>query len=133
MPVVCSQVADEVSPVFEIVSVMSADCPKDMSQCGTHQWELTANLKDGNGTGIEKVLLQVGDGTLVHTSLSAAEVQLDYKASCCSLGLEIAAWDKAGNMGTLMYSVVPSASPPALTLSLPLWLCLLISAVAGRL
>lgn len=133
MPVVCSQVADEVSPVFEIASVMSVDCPKDMSQCGFHQWELMANLNDGNGTGIEKVLLQVGDGTLVHGPLSAAVVQLDYKASCCSLGLEIAAWDKAGNMRTFQYSVEPSASPPALTLSLPLWLCLLISAVAGRL
>lgn len=133
MPVLCCQVADDVSPVFEIFSVMSADCPKDMSQCGSHQWKLTANLNDGDGTGIEKVLLHVGDGILLHTSLSAAVVQLDYKASCCSLGLEIAAWDKAGNMGTLQYSVVPSASPPALTLSLPLWLCLLISAVAGRL
>lgn len=112
---------------------MSADCTKDMHECGNHQWELTASVTDRNGTGIEKVLLNVGDGNVQHTSLSASVVQLTYRASCCSLGVEIIAVDHAGNVGIFEYSVVPSASPPALGPSLLLWLCLLMSTVTGRL
>lgn len=134
MPVILlSQVPDEAPPAFELLSVMSDDCPKDMSQCGTHQWELTANVTDNNGTGIKNVRLNVGDGNLVHTSLSSSVVQLTYKASCCSLGVEIEAVDHSGNVGTFQHSVVPSASPPALSPPLSLWLCLLMSAVVGRL
>lgn len=127
------QVADESPPVFELLNVMSAECTKDMHECGNHQWELTASVTDRNGTGIEKVLLNVGDGNIQHTSLSASVVQLTYRASCCSLGVEIIAVDHSGNKGVFEHSVVPSASPPALGLSLPLWLCLLMSTVMGRL
>lgn len=112
---------------------MSAECTKDMHQCGNHQWELTATVTDQNGTGIEKVLLNVGDGNVQHTSLSASVVHLTYRASCCSLGVEIIAVDHSGNVGVFEYAVVPSASPPALGLSLSLWLCLLLSTVLGLL
>lgn len=108
---------------------MSAECTKDMHQCGNHQWELTASVTDKNGTGIEKLFLNVTDGNLQHTSLSASVVHLTYKASCCSLGVEIIAVDHSGNVGSFEYAVVLSASPPALGLSLPLCLCLLMSTV----
>lgn len=128
-----SQVEDESPPVFELLDVMSSDCTKDMHECGNHQWELTATVTDRNGTGIERVLLNVGDGNVQHTSLSASVVQLTYRASCCSLGVEIIAVDHSGNVGTFEHSVVPSASPPALGLSQSLYLCLLLSMVMGHL
>lgn len=102
-----------------------------MHQCGNYQWELIASITDKNGTGIEKVLLNVGDGSIRHTSLSASVVELSYRASCCSLGVEIIAVDHSGNMAIFEHAVVPSASPPALGLSLSLWLCLLMSTAMG--
>lgn len=102
-----------------------------MDQCENHQWELTASVTDKNGTGIERLLLNVGGGKIQHTSLSVPVVHLTYKAACCSLDAEIIAVDYSGNAGKLEYTVVPSASPPALGLSL--LLCLLMSAVTSLL
>lgn len=108
------------------MSVLADDCPQDVSQCGPFQWELAANLTDGNGTGIESISLQQGNGTLSFTSLEAAVIQANYNASCCSQIVEFTAVDKVGNVGKCYHSIVRSGSPPALTLSLPLWLCLLM-------
>lgn len=113
------------------VKVPTNNCPKDMTRCRDFQWELTANLTDGNGVGIEKISLRHGDGTLTHTSLSDRVVQADYKASCCAQAVDLTVTDKAGNVGKCYHSIVPSASPPALTQSLPL--CLLASSFTGRL
>lgn len=111
---------------------MADDCPKDLSQCGPYQWQLSASLTDGNGTGIESVSLHQGDGKLTHTSLSAPVVAANYKASCCSQIVEFVAVDKVGNVGKCYHSIVHSASPPTLTLHLPLGLCLVASTFISR-
>ncbi|XP_070828064.1 von Willebrand factor A domain-containing protein 7-like [Chaetodon trifascialis] len=134
---VVTKITDFVQPLCEVVSVLADDCPRDMSQCGLFQWELSANLTDGNGTGIESVSLYQGNGTLSYTSLTAPVIQAKYTGSCCSQVIELVAVDKVGNVGKCYHSIEPpadpSASPPALTLSLPLWWCLLVSTFVTRL
>ncbi|XP_073327688.1 von Willebrand factor A domain-containing protein 7 [Pagrus major] len=125
---VVTKITDFVPPSCEVVGVRAADCPQDVSQCGPFQWELWAKLTDGNGTGIETVSLHQSNGNLTHTSLSAPVIQANYTASCCSQIVELVAVDKVGNVGKCYHSIEHSAGPPALTLSLPLWLCLLVSA-----
>lgn len=115
-----------------MVSVLTENCPKDVSQCEPFHWELSANLTDGNGTGVERISLQQGNGTLLHTSLSAPAIQATYNASCCSQIVEFVAVDKVGNVGKCYHSIVRSGGPPASTLSLPLLLCLLVSATVMR-
>ncbi|KAG7214483.1 hypothetical protein INR49_022995 [Caranx melampygus] len=121
---VVTKITDFVPPLCEVVSVLADDCPQDVSQCGPFQWELSANLTDGNGTGIERIWLQQGDGSLSHTSLSGPVIQAQYNASCCSQIVEFVAVDKVGNVGKCYRSGGPAAS----TLSLALLLCLLVSA-----
>lgn len=118
-----------------MVGVLADDCPQDVSQCGPFRWELLANLTDGNGngTGIVSVSLRQGNGTLLTTALSAPIVEANYTASCCSQIVEFVAVDKVGNVGKCYHSIVRSAGPPALSLSLPLWLCLLVSAFVTKL
>ncbi|KAM9363393.1 von Willebrand factor A domain-containing protein 7 [Symphorus nematophorus] len=130
---VVTKITDFVQPLCEVVSVLADDCPKDVSQCEPFQWELWANLTDGNGTGIERISLSRGNGNFTHTSLSAPVIQANYTASCCSQVLELVAVDKVGNVGRCYHSIERSAGPPALTLSPPLWLCLLVSAFVARL
>ncbi|XP_028256290.1 von Willebrand factor A domain-containing protein 7-like isoform X1 [Parambassis ranga] len=128
---VVTKITDFVQPLCEVVSVIDDNCPDDLSQCGTFTWELSANLTDGNGTGIETISLHQGNGTLLHTLLSTPIVNANYNASCCSQVVEFVAVDKVGNVGKCYHSIVRSGSP-ALTLSLPLWLCILISAFMAR-
>lgn len=127
-----AQITDFVQPLCDVVGVLADDCPQDVSLCGPFQWELLANLTDGNGTGIDSISLRQGNGTLLTTDLSAPSIQANYTASCCSQIVEFVAVDKVGNVGKCYHSIVRSAGPPALTLSLPLWLCLLVSAFITR-
>ncbi|XP_034716556.1 von Willebrand factor A domain-containing protein 7 isoform X2 [Etheostoma cragini] len=130
---VVSKITDFVQPSCKVVSVQADECPKDLSQCGHFQWEFAATLSDGNGTGIERISLRQGSGNLTTTSLSDPIIQANYTASCCSQIVEFVAVDKVGNVGKCHHSIVRSAGPPALTLSFPLWLCLLVSTYATRL
>ncbi|KAF7655978.1 hypothetical protein LDENG_00047630 [Lucifuga dentata] len=129
---VVTKITDFVQPLCKVVSVLADDCPLDVSQCGPFRWELSANLTDGNGTGIESITLWQGNGTLLYSSLTALVVQANYNASCCSQIVEFTAVDKVGNVGKCYHSIVRSGGPPTLTLSLPLWLCLFISAFMSR-
>ncbi|CAJ1052976.1 von Willebrand factor A domain-containing protein 7 [Xyrichtys novacula] len=124
---VVTKVTDFDPPLCKVVSVLADKCTKDVSQCESFEWELSANITDGNGTGIDKITLQQGQGNLTYTSLSDPVVLANYTASCCSQIVEFTAVDKVGNVGKCYQSIVPSAGPPALTLSLSLWLCLLVS------
>uniref|UniRef100_A0A665WD84 von Willebrand factor A domain-containing protein 7-like n=1 Tax=Echeneis naucrates TaxID=173247 RepID=A0A665WD84_ECHNA len=124
---VIKKITDFVPPLCEIVTVLADDCPRDLSKCGSFRWELSANLTDKNGTGIERIFLQQGNGTLSHTSLSAPIIQASYNASCCAQIVEVVAVDEVGNVGKCYHSIVRSGGPPAVTLSLPLWFCLLVS------
>ncbi|XP_030000038.1 von Willebrand factor A domain-containing protein 7-like [Sphaeramia orbicularis] len=128
---VVTKITDFVQPVCAVLRVLADDCPTDVSQCSPFQWELSANLTDGNGTGIESITLRQGDGTLSHTSLSHPTVQANYNASCCSQIVEFVAVDKVGNVGRCYHSIVRSGGPPALTVSVPLLVVLLGSVLIG--
>ncbi|XP_027138833.1 von Willebrand factor A domain-containing protein 7 isoform X2 [Larimichthys crocea] len=128
---VVTKITDFVPPSCEVVGVLADDCPQDVSQCGPFSWELSANLTDGNGTGITRISLNQGNGNLTHTSLNDPVISANYTASCCSQIVELIAVDKTGNVGKCYHSIVRSAGP-ALTLSLPVWLCLVLSAFVAR-
>ncbi|XP_037545993.1 von Willebrand factor A domain-containing protein 7 [Nematolebias whitei] len=129
---VVTKITDFYQPQCEVYGVLADDCPKDLSQCGPFHWELSANLTDGNGTGIESIALRQGNGTLTHSSLQAPIIQAQYNASCCSQIVEFIAVDKVGNVGKCYHSIAPTGGSPVLSLSLPLWFCLLLSAFTGR-
>ncbi|KAJ4944153.1 hypothetical protein JOQ06_012698 [Pogonophryne albipinna] len=129
---VLTKITDFIQPVCKLMSVLADACPQDVSQCKPFQWELAANLTDRNGTGIESVALRQGSGNITTTSLSDPFILANYTASCCSQIVEIVAVDKVGNVGKCYHSIVRSAGPPALTMSLTMWLGLLISALVTR-
>ncbi|XP_061131553.1 von Willebrand factor A domain-containing protein 7 isoform X1 [Syngnathus typhle] len=123
---IVTKITDFVQPVCEVVSVSADDCPHDLSQCSFFEWELSANLTDGNGTGIESISIRQGDGTLFYTSLSAPSIQANYNASCCSQIVEFVAIDEVGNVGKCYHSIVRSGGRAAVGPSIPLLLCLLM-------
>ncbi|KAK6324587.1 hypothetical protein J4Q44_G00039290 [Coregonus suidteri] len=125
-----TKVTDFTPPQCEVVSVSSDDCPADPAACSSSFWQLSANLTDGvNGTGIASITHRQGVGSLTHTDLKQTVVAAAFNASCCSLTVELVAMDKARNIGTCLFSIVPNAGPPSLALSLPLLVCLLVSAL----
>lgn len=100
------QVTDFSRPVCDVVSV-TANCSDD---CSLSMWELSANLTDGNGTGIERVTLRQGNGTLNTTTTVEGAGNMTvtlaaYSASCCSPEVELVAVDGAGNVGTCFRSI----------------------------
>lgn len=126
---VITKITDFTRPVCTVT--VTENCPKDLSLCGSAQWELTANLTDGvNGTGIETLTLRQGNGTLVHTSLSEPVVMATFNATCCTQVVELVAVDNVGNVGTCYHAIIHSGGASAMrSLSLPLLLCLLMSAL----
>ncbi|KAM9857658.1 von Willebrand factor A domain-containing protein 7 [Aulostomus maculatus] len=123
---VVKKITDFTPPVWEVVSVLDDSCPRDVSKCASVHWELSANLTDGNGTGIESISLRQGDGTFSYTPLNATIIQTSYNASCCSPIVEFIAVDGVGNVGKCYHSIVRSTGSPSLSLAPPLWLCLLV-------
>nr|XP_055060957.1 von Willebrand factor A domain-containing protein 7-like [Misgurnus anguillicaudatus] len=102
---VMAKVTDFMRPVCQVVSI-KADCPVE---CSSASWELSAYLTDGNGTGIARVFINIGNG-----SLSTSQVMSEngtnvtvafYNASCCSPEVQIVAVDKVGNVGTCFTSI----------------------------
>lgn len=126
---VVTKVTDFTPPQCEVVSVSVVDCPADPAACSSAFWQLSANLTDGvNGTGITRLTHRQGVGNLTHTDLKQTVVAAAFNASCCSLTVELVAVDKAMNVGTCRFSIVRNAGPPSIALSLPLLVCLLVSA-----
>eukprot|EP00063_Salmo_salar_P090529 XP_014065364.1 PREDICTED: uncharacterized protein LOC106610506 [Salmo salar] len=127
---VVTKVTDFTPPQCEMVIVSSVDCPADPAACSSAFWQLSANLTDGvNGTGITSLTHRQGVGSLTHTDLKQTVVTAAFNASCCSLTVELVAVDKAMNVGTCRFSIVRNAGPPSIALSLPLLVCLLVSAL----
>lgn len=124
---VVKKITDFVGPSCKIIYVDDT-CPQDVSQCKTFEWELVANLTDGNGTGIETVTLRQGKGHLSQTVVGDP-VQYKYNSSCCSQVVEIVAVDEVGNVGKCYHSIERSGGAPAARLSLLLLLSLLWSAL----
>ncbi|XP_033846284.1 von Willebrand factor A domain-containing protein 7 [Periophthalmus magnuspinnatus] len=127
---VLEKITDFYPPMCKIISIQE-DCPRDESQCHSSVWELTANLTDGNGTGIESVSLQKGQGTLSQL-IHGDPAQYRYNATCCSQVVWIVAVDKIGNVGKCVHSIEHSASAPAEKLSVLLMLSLLFSVFIVR-
>ncbi|KAK6324605.1 hypothetical protein J4Q44_G00039470 [Coregonus suidteri] len=151
---VVSKVTDFTPPQCGVVSV-SSNCPAD---CSASYWQLSATMTDGvNGTGIDRVTLRQGNGTL-NTSTAVGTggenvTWVAYSATCCSKKVELVVVDKAGNVGVCLGSVkdsvgvvvsstaqasvtnttaVPvvsttSSGGPPLTLSLYLRICVMLS------
>ncbi|XP_052410113.1 von Willebrand factor A domain-containing protein 7-like [Carassius gibelio] len=107
---VVSPITDFTSPVCEIVSV-NANCS---GNCSLSSWELSANLTDGNGTGIMSLVLRQGLGYLNTTTVIGGEgvnvTLASYSASCCSEVMELVAVDGAGNVGTCLKSITSAVT-----------------------
>ena len=90
---------------------LTANCPQDCSQA---TWQLSANLTDGNGTGIVLVTLQQGNGTLNTSSSGSGITFASYSASCCSEVVELVMVDDVGNAGVCSASIrgLSSATTP---------------------
>ncbi|MCJ8730232.1 hypothetical protein PDJAM_G00181910 [Pangasius djambal] len=108
---------DFTPPLCEAVSI-NANCS---GNCNFSSWYLTANVTDGNGTGVQIVRVLQGNGNLNTTTvLSDTGVNVTvvvYNSSCCSSDLELVAVDAVGNVATCFKSVratAPSTStaPP---------------------
>ena len=116
---------DLTPPVCEIVGV-SAICPSD---CTQSTWDLSVNITDGNGSGIEDISIQQGRGNFSQEEVVDGGITVVmglYSASCCSPDVTLSVVDKEGNVGKCSYSVERSGGV-SLSLSLPLWACLLFS------
>uniref|UniRef100_A0A8C5CZG8 von Willebrand factor A domain-containing protein 7 n=1 Tax=Gadus morhua TaxID=8049 RepID=A0A8C5CZG8_GADMO len=135
---VVSKITDFVRPTCKVDRVAADDCPADVSQCASFRWDLSANVTDGKGTGIDRITLRQGDGVLSHDALTNLDIEASYNASCCSQIAEIVVVDKVGNVGKCFHSIAPptiapSVGPPSLGLARPLLLlCLLLAALNAR-
>ncbi|XP_065121290.1 von Willebrand factor A domain-containing protein 7-like isoform X2 [Paramisgurnus dabryanus] len=102
---VMDEITDVSKPVCERVRI-KADCPV---VCSNASWELSANLTDGNGTGIAKVFINIGNGSLSTSQLmseNGTNVTIAfYNASCCSQEVQIVTVDGVGNVGTCFTSI----------------------------
>ncbi|KAL2097666.1 hypothetical protein ACEWY4_006873 [Coilia grayii] len=112
---VVTRVTDVTRPVCQVT--ITANCPEDCTQA---TWQLSANMTDGNGTGISTVTLQQGNGTLNTTTTSGVGItSASYSASCCSKVVELVMVDGVGNSGvcSAAISVVSPATTPQATTS----------------
>nr|XP_046266993.1 von Willebrand factor A domain-containing protein 7-like [Scatophagus argus] len=101
---VLNTVTDFTRPTCELLSLQS-NCSEP---CSLSMWELSVQVTDGGeGTGIERVSLKQGNGTM-NTSLVAGSnntILVSYNASCCSPDVELLAVDQVGNVGSCFYTV----------------------------
>ncbi|XP_065121408.2 von Willebrand factor A domain-containing protein 7-like [Paramisgurnus dabryanus] len=108
---VMAEITDVSKPMCEIVSI-KADCPV---VCNNALWELSANLTDGNGTGIAKVFIHIGNGSLSTSQLISEDgtnvTVAFYNASCCSPEVQVVAMDGVGNVGTCFTSIKKKIPP----------------------
>ncbi|KAG7224592.1 hypothetical protein INR49_011345, partial [Caranx melampygus] len=109
---VLTTVTDFTPPVCQRLSPAS----KCSTNCNS-MWELSVQVNDGpEGMGIEHVSLRQGSGTM-STSLAPENKNItlvSYKASCCSPDVEMVVADRAGNVGSCLYStpVTTTSQPP---------------------
>ncbi|KAM4620395.1 von Willebrand factor A domain-containing protein 7-like, partial [Polymixia lowei] len=113
---IVTRVTDIVRPVCQVISV-AANCSDN---CSEFTWELTANLTDGNGTGIERISLQQGNGTFNTSTVVGIDGEnvtlVSYVASCCSPDVELVAVDEVGNVGTCFRTIRETADATTLPL-----------------
>ncbi|XP_016323699.1 von Willebrand factor A domain-containing protein 7-like isoform X2 [Sinocyclocheilus anshuiensis] len=122
---VLSKVTDFSPPKCEIVGVQGT-CYS--SSCSSSNWELSVNITDGNGTGIESISIQQGSGDFTQREVEDGVIVFMglYEASCCSPSVILSAVDKVGNVGRCSYTMKSSAGSRLISMSLPLWASLLL-------
>ncbi|XP_059207495.1 von Willebrand factor A domain-containing protein 7-like [Centropristis striata] len=105
---VLETVTDFSEPVCQLLS--KSNCS---AACSSEMWELSVRVTDGtNGTGVDRVSLGLGNGT-VNTSLSTENSTLvSYTASCCSPDVELLVVDQVGNVASCSYSVRAATTSP---------------------
>ncbi|XP_077460412.1 von Willebrand factor A domain-containing protein 7-like isoform X1 [Stigmatopora argus] len=121
---VIEKVTDVNRPVCHEVSTSTANCSTS-SLCDGSQWEFVANVTDGvNGTGIERIAIRQGNGTLNATTVVGPGGEnvtvVSYKASCCAERVELSVVDNAGNVGICVGRVSQSttvATPATVTMN----------------
>ncbi|XP_051758261.1 von Willebrand factor A domain-containing protein 7-like [Ctenopharyngodon idella] len=119
---VLSKVTDLTPPKCETVDVQGT-CYS--SSCNSSNWELSVNITDNNGTGIESISIQQGSGNLTQNEVEDGVMGL-YEASCCSTSVTLSAVDKVGNVGRCSYTMKSSGGFRLISMSLPLWASLLL-------
>ncbi|CAN9493256.1 unnamed protein product [Ophioblennius macclurei] len=101
---VVNSVTDFVAPVCQLVSLQN-DC---VQNCSLSTYEVVLRVTDGgNGTGVERVTLSEGDGTL-STAPEAGDRNVTlatYNSSCCAPEVELQFVDRVGNAGTCTFSL----------------------------
>ncbi|XP_030294299.1 von Willebrand factor A domain-containing protein 7-like [Sparus aurata] len=101
---VLKTVTDFTEPLCKLLSLQS-NCTEN---CSLSTWKISVQVTDkANGTGIDRVSLRQGNGTM-NTSLAAGNESImlvSYTASCCSPDVELLVVDGVGNVGSCSYSV----------------------------
>ncbi|XP_061131417.1 von Willebrand factor A domain-containing protein 7-like isoform X2 [Syngnathus typhle] len=111
---VAAVVTDVRSPVCQEVST-SPNCSSSSSLCDSSQWEFVANVTDGvNGTGIDRIIVSEGNGTLNTTQVVGPGGEnitvISYQASCCADRVELSVVDNVGNVGVCVGQVRQSTT-----------------------
>ncbi|XP_061658646.1 von Willebrand factor A domain-containing protein 7-like [Syngnathoides biaculeatus] len=105
---VLNPVSDFTSPVCEVVCIVNC-----VHNCSTTSWELSLRVSDGTGgTGVERVSLVQGNGTLdLRRAPDDGDVVLaTYNASCASPDAELVAVDRVGNVATCAFNAFDTSS-----------------------
>ncbi|XP_061535718.1 von Willebrand factor A domain-containing protein 7-like [Phycodurus eques] len=115
---VAAEVTDVNGPVCQEVST-SSNCSSS-SLCYSSQWQFVANVTDGvNGTGIERVTIREGNGTLNTTTVVGSGGEnitvASYQASCCADKVELSVVDNVGNVGICVGQVRQSTTVAPVT------------------
>lgn len=103
------------------------------SSCSSSIWELYINITDGRGSGIESITVQQGSGTFTQNEVEDGGVTMvmgHYEALCCSPSVTLTSVDKVGNVGRCSFQIEFSAGSALVSMTLPLWACLLASALS---
>ncbi|KAJ3591449.1 hypothetical protein NHX12_009394 [Muraenolepis orangiensis] len=116
---IVSRATDNSKPVCRVTSVVDNCTPN----CSQFTWEVRANLTDDNSTGIDRIALQKGNGTLNNSTMLGPDGEnvtlVVYNASCCSPDFKLVAVDGAGNVGfcfeTIRNAASTTAEPPVTT------------------
>ncbi|XP_028833070.1 von Willebrand factor A domain-containing protein 7-like [Denticeps clupeoides] len=115
---VVAPVTDFTPPVCEVTGVNVA-CSGD---CSRSTWQLFAYVTDGKGSGIDRIKVQHGSGTLTTSKKEEGGTSVTlvtYTASCCSQEVELAAVDAVGNVGTCFRSIRTTLAPTTPTTTIP--------------
>lgn len=104
-----SQVTDFTPPVCQLLSLESS-CSEN---CSSNTWKLSIRVTD-EGTGVERVGLKQGNGTINSSPDSANEniMLVSYNSTCCTPDMELQVVDRVGNVGSCYYSLTGNTPAP---------------------